>query len=422
MDKPESLTAQVFRARYFPHGYFMEASVGVRQSTTWRSIIQARGFFERRIRMRIGNGFATPVWNNAWIPKDGNFCLITPPPSPFFPHQVADLIDPITRQWNVELIQSSFWEVDRGRILAIPIGSIETEDKVVWHYSKDGRFTVRSCYHLISQLLNGTSGGMMSGAEYIRWKEVWKLPIPPKIRMFVWRACTGILPHKAELFRHHLVHSPICDRSGVEEETIIHAIMRCRGLPEIWSEEPFFLPQMENRDSMWILIQALKKSLSSDLFLISLVVCWKLWEGRNLDVHGEERSFPADVVSWSKAFLEAYRAAQGPQQELFSPVRPETWSPPKEDFIKINVDVALPEGVDFYRISFIARNSTGECLWWQRRICSGRPSPADSEAMAVFEGVQAALVRRWPRVIVETDCYQVYQYLASPRLVSRTSF
>lgn len=237
MDKPESLTAQVFRARYFPHGYFMEASVGVRPSTTWRSIIQARGFFERGIRMRIGNGFATPVWNNAWIPKDGNFCLITPPPSPFFPHQVADLIDPITRQWNVELIQSRFWEVDRGRILAIPIGSIETEDKVVWHYSKDGRFTVRSCYHLISQLLNGTSGGMMSGAEYIRWKEVWKLPIPPKI-----------LPHKAELFRHHLVHSPICDRSGVEEETIIHAIMRCRGLPEIWSEEPFFLPQMENRD------------------------------------------------------------------------------------------------------------------------------------------------------------------------------
>lgn len=114
------------------------------------------------------------------------------------------------------MINSYFWTVDRGRILAIPIGSIDIDDKVVWHYSRDGRFTVRSCYHLISNLSNGRGATTTSGLEDMKWKEIRSLPVPPKIRMFIWRACMGILPHKAELFRRHLVDSPYCDRCGVE--------------------------------------------------------------------------------------------------------------------------------------------------------------------------------------------------------------
>lgn len=200
MEKPESLIAQVFRARHFSSGYFMEASVGSRPSATWHSILHARAYFERGLRVRIGNGYGTPIWGSAWIPDAGNFRIITPSPISYFPLRVSDLIDPVSGRWNEELINNTFWEVDRGHILAIPLGTIEVDDKVIWHYSKDGRFSVRTCYHIISSLSSGNGGESTSGVETVRWHDIWSLPIPPKVRMFLWRACVGILPHKAELF------------------------------------------------------------------------------------------------------------------------------------------------------------------------------------------------------------------------------
>lgn len=106
VERPDTLLAQVYRARYFPDGYFMDASLGSRPSATWRSILQARAFFARGIRVRIGNGYATPIWGSDWIPEDGNFRIITP--AALFPHRVSDLIDPVSRRWDEDTICSTF--------------------------------------------------------------------------------------------------------------------------------------------------------------------------------------------------------------------------------------------------------------------------------------------------------------------------
>lgn len=112
--------------------------------------------------------------------------------------KVADFIYPVTGLWDKEFIDSTFFEVDRGRILRILLGSNVVEDRLVWYYSKEGRFSVWAS----------------SGVVSLRWPEIWSLPIPPKICMFLWRACVGILPHKVELFRLHIV--------GSELESIYH--------------------------------------------------------------------------------------------------------------------------------------------------------------------------------------------------------
>lgn len=151
--------------------------------------------------------------------------------------------------------------------------------------------------------------------------------------MFVWRVCVGILPHRAELFHRHLVDNPFCARCRVAVETIVHALMECRGLSEVWRAKPFSLPQVDTFDSMWVVFQALKRTLTPDHFLASLVMCmcWKLWEWRNLETHGEQRDFPSDVVTWSTDFLAAYRSAQAPNPAVHCPVSGINWKPPKED-------------------------------------------------------------------------------------------
>lgn len=171
------------------------------------------------------------------------------------------------------------------------------------------------------------------------------------------------------------------------------------------------LPRIDTFDSMWEVLQNLKRSLPSDLYLVSLVMCWKIWEDMNLEVHGYARGFPSDLVAWLSACLDLYSNAQGPTHGSQLPASSTDWTPPKEGTIKINVDVALPENADCFWTSLVARNSSGDCVWWRRQIFSGRPSPTGGGALAVLHEVQEAKARGWPKVIVETDCYPIYWYL-----------
>lgn len=419
---PDSLMGQIFRARYFPNSTFMEASLGIRPSATWRSILHTRPLIKQGLRVRIGNGFHIEIWSSSWIPEDGNFKPITPRPTGvFFPHRVADLIDSNTGTWNREIVESTFWPVDRSRILAIPLGAITVDDREIWHYEKNGCFSVRSCYRLaLSAHL--TTPGVSSGSGGIegRWKEIWKLPIPPKIRIFLWRACLESLPVSIELFRRHVIPNPFCINCGSEPESISHVLTKCRGMRAIWSDHPFSLPPFDQGSSMWTIYGKLKKLLSLELFEVAVVLCWKIWEIRNQQLHGAETNSTTDIVKWCSSYLLEYKQAQA----LFAKPNPTTgpslWSPPVFDFIKINVDAAIPEGIDSYRVSGVAHNHEGRLLWWYRTELVGRPPATDAEAVAILHGVRVALQKGWRRVVLETDCLPIFHNLTatSPSLYS----
>lgn len=172
---PDSLMSKVFKAKYFPHSKYLEATLGSRPSATWRGILKARTFFAKGIRMRIGNGQATRIWGSDWIPDDGNFRVFTPQPlHSLFPDRVGDLIDPTTRTWRVELVNETFCPVDRARILAIQVGAMDVDDRMVWQLSKDGKFSVKSCYHFIQSYLSNSSRSVSAIRKWLDgdWVEI----------------------------------------------------------------------------------------------------------------------------------------------------------------------------------------------------------------------------------------------------------
>lgn len=229
---PDSLLGRILQARYFSNTSFFEAETGGRPSATWRSILLVGPFFQEGLRVRIGNSFSTTIWHNAWVKEDGNFRVITPQtPASFFPFKVADLIDPMTGTWDREMLERTFWPVDHSLVLSTPTGGPSMDDLLVWHYSKDGRFTVRSCYHLIMQrsgMFEAAEEGSSSGVTQVEWKAIWRLKLPPRVRMFIWRACMGIIPHSVELYRRHIALNPFCAHYGIEAESSFHVFMECR--------------------------------------------------------------------------------------------------------------------------------------------------------------------------------------------------
>lgn len=390
--------------------------MGSRPSATWRGIMKARCLFEKGLRIRIGNGQATRIWGTSWIPEDGYFKILTPQPlNSLYPDRVADLIDPITRTWRVDVVNDIFWPVDRERILAIPIGALEVEDRLVWHFTNDGKFSVKSCYHFVKDSCRSAETSHRpsgSGSSERKWSMIWSMKLPPKIRMFVWRACSNILPTKLALYRRHAVANPFCDRCGLEVESTTHVLFVCREFQEVWTGQPFNLGSFDPQETMWAVLEVLKKRLLQELFLDAIILCWKIWEIRNKEIHGSMEDLPTDIMTWVRDFRTSYEAAQIGDTMARETRLEEEWHPPEPGITKINVDVALPLGQDFFRVGLVARNSEGQVEWWRVKTITGRPSPLDGEALAVYHGVLLARDIAWNQVIVETDCLQVFLSLS----------
>ncbi|KAL7082997.1 hypothetical protein ACP275_14G135100 [Erythranthe tilingii] len=139
-------------------------------------------------------------------------------------------------------------------------------------------------------------------------------------------------------------------------------------MKDIWESVPFLLKPTESYQSFGSWFDFLSRCLSKDFLLSAAVICWKKWDVHNQRLHGSEHLKMNELVGWCSSFLRAFRDAQLPKHSIPRCAASPTWSPPPGGWVKLNVDVALKNGEKFYNTSLVARNSYGECLWWEVRL------------------------------------------------------
>ncbi|XP_024178198.1 uncharacterized protein LOC112184155 [Rosa chinensis] len=91
--RPDSLLAQVLKARYFPQTDFMQAELHKGASFTWRSILKGRDLLRKGLRFQVGNGENISVWNDPWVPLPYRFRPFSLPMQGTEEFKVADFID-----------------------------------------------------------------------------------------------------------------------------------------------------------------------------------------------------------------------------------------------------------------------------------------------------------------------------------------
>ena len=149
MNCKDSLLFKVFSPKFFPTGNILEASEKTRGSFAWRSIMQAKDLILAGSSWRVGNGQKIPIRNSNWLPEEGHRRIISPlsniPPD----SRVSELIMGAPPEWDCEKIQAAFLPYDTDAILQIPLSSRSPPDKLIWHATKNGKYSVRSGYHLL---------------------------------------------------------------------------------------------------------------------------------------------------------------------------------------------------------------------------------------------------------------------------------
>ncbi|WVZ92789.1 hypothetical protein U9M48_038829, partial [Paspalum notatum var. saurae] len=114
--------------------------------------------------------------------------VITPRGSSIL-QKVSELINPITENWDEQLVRDTFCIEDANIILSLPI-SAQRPDFLAWHPDPKGTFSVKSAYVLgtkIKSHQNQKDASTSSSEEGgFNWGKIWRLDLPAnKVKMDV---------------------------------------------------------------------------------------------------------------------------------------------------------------------------------------------------------------------------------------------
>lgn len=364
VNDPSSLLAVVIKGRYFPREDFFSASIGSNPSFIWRSLLWGRELLRKGLRWKVGNGSSIPIYGTNWLPRDSNMkiCSYRAWPGLNF---VSDLMT-ASGQWNENLLHHIFsWE-EASLISEIPVGQRNLPDRLIWHYEKSGFFSVRSGYRLAQEeaLQQHASS---SSFEVLKswWAGVWKLNLPSKIKIFLWRLCLNKLPTRENLLARGLDIHNSCSFCGRYGESCIHIFWDCKNFRRLWARSKFdSLWSPSNGADIFDILCRLKDLVSGDDFEFIVVLMWGVWFLRNGRVNGDPRVLE-DPLVWSERFISVYREAQIKRRLSLGSNRAVAgcrWFPPSGQFAKLNSDAAFIPVSRVAAAGVVVRDQRGEVL------------------------------------------------------------
>ncbi|KAG6730953.1 hypothetical protein I3842_01G105500, partial [Carya illinoinensis] len=140
----DTLSSKILKAKYFPNTSLSHASCGPKSLYLWKSLHQSIPLVEECLIWRVGDGTRIRIWKAKWLNRPSTHMIQSPMSVLSKNSIVADLIDPHSRWWKVDLLHAIFQQEDIKEIMRLPVSIFPTADKLIWKGTVNGHFSVRS--------------------------------------------------------------------------------------------------------------------------------------------------------------------------------------------------------------------------------------------------------------------------------------
>ncbi|KAL5577239.1 hypothetical protein UlMin_018938 [Ulmus minor] len=327
--QPSSLVARVLQGFYFTSSSFLQVKKSNAASFVWRSILWGHELFLQGARWKIGCGNDTYIYHDRWLPRDGCFKISSP------------------------RVLGNFAKVND----IITASEHSCPDSLIWHYDKKGDYTVRSGYWVAA----GRSGvaGSSSFNTTAWWTKFWKLHIPPKIKIFIWKAYHDWIPTCANLANH--------------------------GVP-------------------------------TKLELLCILM-WRFWFRRNKWKHEKQWLDDESCLSWARQHLSDFQHFHNKTYHSPAKISPKPWEAPVMSTIKVNTDAAWCSQKKKFGLGAVIRDSAGSVLASVATPVYAPVTVAVAEGWALERGATLARQLGFSAVSLKSDCLEVIK-----ALVKQTKF
>nr|POE50682.1 putative ribonuclease h protein [Quercus suber] len=249
--------------------------------------------------------------------------------------RVSELIDPVSRKWDQNLLHGLFTPHEAEIIASIPLCLTKEEDVVVWPFTPSGCYTVKSSSKFLAEEQCRSQQSSFTHNDNGLWKMIWGLSVPRKVRNFLWRACQNALPVKYNLKRRHILTEDTCEACKMEVEDIYHSLWECNQLTQLWGSIPSFsFRHLKTFSSIQEVLMFTYEERRNIELMAS--VMWTIWHRRN-QIRTSTKDYPLSQVihAASQALDTFHDSVSGvPKQSRNSPQTQIRWPPPPAGRIK----------------------------------------------------------------------------------------
>lgn len=214
-----------------------------------------------------------------------------------------------------------------------------SEDVCVWPGDRLGRFTVANAHSLLK-------GYHLMHVDR-KWRVVWKLQAPERVRVFLWQVLHDRLLTNAGKSRWGLGSANCAFCTGMEETTL-HVLRDCPLASEMWhhlvkvgDRSRFFQVSLEE----WLSLNLYHGLGQGDLewVVVWATGCAMLWKWRNKRVHDPNFATPFKPWDIILGHVQAYQhlnstiVCPGGFRKMWQAIK---WKPPKLGWVCLNTDGA----------------------------------------------------------------------------------
>ena len=169
------------------------------------------------------SGSTIYVWNDPWLPTTHQTPANTNNQHNYPDLTVDSLIDHASRTWNSQVIRALVDLEDVKIIESITLSRTQMTYMDGWHFTKNGRYTVKSRYQVerVYPDKKKPPGVFVPTVDILK-ALCWKIRCPPKIKHFLWQLVSRCIAVKKKLQARGIQGDICCAKCGAPEESINH--------------------------------------------------------------------------------------------------------------------------------------------------------------------------------------------------------
>lgn len=224
-------------------------------------------------------------------------------------------------EWDITKVNSTTFSYESDSLNRIHLSGIDREDKRYWLPEKKGHYTVKSGYwRLYEKVFLKQNPETPSTSEFDEstWKAIWDLHIPPKVKIFIWKATHGAIATEANLSKHHVPISPTCALCGYHWADMAHVLFFCWEAKKSWRYTGWWQKIKKHAQNNFLeILLFMKESCSRDDWEAFCVKSWGVWKDQCTNIH-DKNNYDLRITrstNWTDYFIQAFRKAKDAQKK-----------------------------------------------------------------------------------------------------------